>query len=222
MCWRFPRLCRSSLAPFWREQATRITRVGVPKGRKLPSCRGPIRTFLSRSAGSRDERALRAPLKATPDSKLRPSPAATLAPGPPSSPPSRHFSLILPLVSFLLSVSLSHTHSLSLCPLYPLLSLLEFYFIPVRLCPSFTLSSAPLIHYYLTLSFTSELPPEDAIILDVHSISGNFNCLSMGARIGRAPIFTAEELSSLNVARLRSQPVAVAHRRSRELRGFST
>lgn len=49
------------------------------------SFRESVRTFLSRFPDSRDERALCAPLKATPDSKPRPFPA-TLAPEPPLLP----------------------------------------------------------------------------------------------------------------------------------------
>jgi len=95
---RFSRPSRDTLAYSWRE--TRRDE-GVARGwesaharENYPFSRADRRTrLLSRSPGSRDERALRAPLKATPDSEPRPSPAI-LASGPPAllhplSSPSR-------------------------------------------------------------------------------------------------------------------------------------
>lgn len=84
---RFPQFRYESLALFWRER-TNVNHEGggIKESRELSSLPRTDTHVLSRSPGSRDERALRAPLKATPDSKPRPSPA-TLASGPPPSPP---------------------------------------------------------------------------------------------------------------------------------------
>lgn len=84
---------------------------------------------LSRSPGSRDERALRAPLKATPDSKPRPSPA-TLAPELP---------LLLPLA--LCPFSLGLPLALANFPLYLFLSFFPFPFVSLLSLSEFYLSA---------------------------------------------------------------------------------
>lgn len=134
---------------------------------------------LSRSPGSRDERALRAPLKATPDSKPRPSPA-TLAPELP---------LLLPLALCPFSLELLSPSSrprqlptLSVSLFLPL----SFRFSPIslRILSLSSVSLLVLLHLR-TPSFSFYIPfdalfllirsyPRDAVVLDVHSISGNF------------------------------------------------
>lgn len=144
--------------------------------------------FSPRSLDSRDERALRAPLKATPDSKRRPFPAAaTLAPEPPVLllPPCPVLSLSL-RISLSVSVPLPASF-LALCtflcfsPSTPCFFLSEFYHISVRfrIYASYILCTLRSWHSLSSAISSSRL----------HSISGNFSCPSMTAEIGRSPIF---------------------------------
>lgn len=149
---------------------------------------------LSRSPGSRDERALRAPLKATPDSKPRPSPA-TLAPGPLSLPrslssPSRILQLPTPHICSSLSLSfISGLLRLSLSESY-LIYVWRSIFRPACL----------LHHHTPGATLSPRAFVRDAVVRVVHSISGNFGCPSVTRDIGRSPIFeniTAGGLSCL-------------------------
>lgn len=121
------------LVLFWRERGTRESKKHLGRGHTRTTLFSRSNTHvLSRSPGSRDERALRASLKAAPDSKPRPSPA-TLAPGPPPLFPfhplsSPYFSLDLPFVLATFSLRLF----LSLFFVSPLL---EFYLrLAILLC----------------------------------------------------------------------------------------
>lgn len=129
----------NSSRSFGGNERTGITGVGVSREpRELPSFSRVDTHVLSRSPGSRDERALRAPLKATPDSKPRLSPA-TLAPGPPPSPPLSRCPLPL-------GISLSHAGD---SPPYSVLLLLSF----SPLSSSFRFSFSPFRLRHLTSLF---------------------------------------------------------------------
>lgn len=133
------------LAPFWRERATGITRVEVCRRSEKTTLFSRADTHvLSRSLGSRDERALRAPLKATPDSKPRPFPA-TLAPEP----------LLLPRSPFSLDISLSIF--LSLSPASHFMSV--FLFLSSLLRSSISLRILSQLCLALLFIFALYLPP---------------------------------------------------------------
>lgn len=144
----------------------------------------PDTHVLSRSPGSRDERALRASLKAAPDSKPRPSPA-TLAPGPPPLFPSHLLTHSSPSLVFL-SVFLSYlppSHSL----FFPFR--LPWNSISVLLCPLCSIFVSRLSSSFLTLSSARELPPEMLSSSTYTQFRIIWSCPSMTARIGRWPIF---------------------------------
>lgn len=110
------------------------TRIGLCRGCEKTTLFPRAGTHvLSRSPGSRDERALRAPLKATPDSKPRPSPAILASELP----------LLLPL-------------ALSLCPFSFGISLsqlpLALASFPLRICIFLFLPSPFLSVHFLSLA----------------------------------------------------------------------
>lgn len=124
--------------------------------RKLSSFLRAGTHVLSRSPGSRDERALRAPLKATPDSKPRPSPA-TLAPELP---------LLLPLA--LCPFSLELPLALADFPLYLFLSFFPFPFVSLPSLSEFYLSA---LSRCLSCSIFAPRPSPSASRLTLSSCS---------------------------------------------------
>lgn len=168
---------------------------GCTRVKKTPRGRGHARItlyprpdthVLSRSPGSRDERALRASLKAAPDSKPRPSPA-TLAPGPPLLFPSHLLSHSSP--SWYFSRSFSSTCHLLTSPFFSFrLSPVEFY-LSLAVSTLLRIFVSRLSSSFLTPSFARELPPEMLSSSTYAQFRLTRSCFSMTARIGRWPIF---------------------------------
>ena len=155
------------------------TRVGVKDVSKLLFFLRTGTHVISRSPGSRDERALRAPLKATPDSKQRSSPRYSCS-WTTAAPPSR----------FLSFFSRAFYRLYQLATPYLFLFSFRISCISLRILSQLCLTAYLTLssHFIFLLSFSRLMlfllirsPPRDTIVFDVYSISGNFK-LSLNDR----------------------------------------